>query len=317
MRNDTSAHGLLASIDPDPSQCGSYDESATTRRQFLKGALGCMAVPALASPMWVICGCGGGEQVVPPTPRLASVDNFRDVTGASDATAYQTASGQRLRRGLVYRSNVLTPTPTDLAVLDTLDILSIYDLRTPGEITTQPDTPPFGAMDININIMGTPNTPTPNLTSADEAVLYMKTMYAQFVNDGAVCAKFAQVFEKLASAAVGSQLYHCSEGKDRTGWTTVILLSILGVPQNAIDQDYMLTNIDAAESIQASYEALAQADGQAIADIYKPILVADQSYLDAAYAQVAATYQTMTNYINDGLGLSANLQAMVRARLLG
>ena len=179
-----------------------------------------------------------------------------------------------------------------------------------------PDIPPTGATWLNINIIGTSNNPAPALTSADQAISDMEFSYAEFVTDSGVRGRLAEVFQKLATTSGGSQVYHCSGGKDRTGWVTTILLSVLGVPQSVIVQDYMLTNVYSAASIEASWQQMANADGQAFADIYYPIWIADQRYLDAALNQVTASYGTMANYINQGLGLSSTVQTLLCDKLL-
>jgi protein-tyrosine phosphatase len=243
------------------------------------------------------------------------VNNFRDVGGANDQGAYRTSSGRKLRRGVIYRSNALAPAPPDLAILNTLNIHADYDLRTPGEITRQPDIPPTGASYLNINIVGTPDSPTPALTSIADGISAMETSYTEFVTDSGVRSRFAQLFQKLATTS-GSQVYHCSGGKDRTGWTTMILLTVVGVPQSVIIQDYLLTNSYSQASIQASYQQMVTAYGQAYADMYYPLFIADQRYLDAALNQVVTSYGTMASYINDGLGLSSTVQTQLRDKLL-
>jgi protein tyrosine/serine phosphatase len=291
------------------------DPGTPTRRGFLKGSLGSLLLPAFSAP-WLV-SCGENPVAPPPTPRLTSVNNFRDVAGADDEGAYRTSSGRNLQRGVIYRSSVLDPSPTDLATLNTLGIVADYDLRTPGEIALVSDILPTGAIYRNINIAGTAGSPSPtSLASADDAIAFMEAAYAKFVADSGIRGRFAEVLQKLAAVNNGSQVYHCTGGKDRTGWTTAILLSVLGVPRNVIIEDYLLTNIYSAVSIQASYQQMIAVYGQAYADIHYPISIADPRYLDAALNQVAASYGTMANFISQGLGLSSALQTLLCVKLL-
>jgi protein-tyrosine phosphatase len=73
------------------------------------------------------------------------------VLNARDAGGYRTADGQWVKSGLLYRTAALTPTSSDLSLLDSLGISTDYDLRTPGEIATTPDTVPAGASYANLN----------------------------------------------------------------------------------------------------------------------------------------------------------------------
>ncbi len=293
--------------------CDSESPAPLPRREFLKKSLQCALLPSLASPWLISCG---SSSVVPPTPRLSSVNNFRDVAGADDATAYRTASGQKLRRGVVYRSNALgTPSVPDQATLDSLGILLVYDLRTPDEIKALRDTPPAGATDTNINIDGGSNVNPPPIATPDDAIAYMEYSYTLFVTDAGVRGRIAQVLQGIANSP-GQYLYHCSGGKDRTGWMTHTLLNIVGVPQSVIVSDYLLTNVYAQSSIQATYQQTIAANGQAAANILYPSLVADQRYLYAGLNQVTATFGTMASYISDGLGLDAATQNRLRSLLL-
>ncbi len=291
------------------------DPCAPARRRFLKGSLCSLLLPALSAP-W-LASCGEESYVPPPTPRLTSVNNFRDIAGADDEGAYRTSSGRKLQRGVIYRSSILDPSPADLATLNTLRIVADYDLRTPGEIALTPDILPTGALYRNINIAGTANGPSPtSLASADDAIAFMEAAYAGFVTDSGIRGRFVEVFRNLAAVNFGSQVYRCTGGKDRTGWTTAILLSVLGVPRNVIIEDYLLTNVYSAASIQTSYEQMIATYGQAYADIHYPVSIADPRYLDAAFNQVAASYRTMANFINQGLGLSSTVQTLLCDKLL-
>jgi len=288
------------------------DPSSLARRGFLKGSLCTFVLPALSSLGLVSCG---GSRFVAPTPRLTSVNNFRDVAGANDQEAYSTSSGLKLNRGVIYRSNFLVPSAADLETLNTLNLQVDHDLRTPAEIAAHPDTSLPGTRYQNINLQGTPANPTPVLNSIADAVSYMENSYIAFVTDSGRRARLAQVFENLATTS-GPQVYHCSGGKDRTGWVTTILLTILGVPQDVIVQDYLLTNVYSEASIQLSYEQMVTTNGKSIADIYFPLFIADQRYLFASLNQVATSYGTMTSYINDGLGLRPIVQRQLRDKFL-
>ena len=298
------------------SLLGEEDANLTGRRDFLKGALRCCLLPALASPWLVACSDSSGSSFVAPTPRLASVNNFRDVAGADDADAYRTTSGRKLRRGVIYRSNVLTLSTVDLATVNTLGIVADYDLRTPTEIAKTADVVPQGAIYSNINILGSANIPTPTSTSVAETVALMELQYQLMITDVGVRSRLAQLFQALATTD-GAQLYHCTSGKDRTGWVTAVLLSLVGVPQDVVMQDYMLTNTYSAASIQASYQAVESAYGQAYADIYIPTQEVEECFLNAAFDQVATSYGSMSNYITNGLGLDVITQMQLRDKLLG
>jgi protein-tyrosine phosphatase len=304
-----------------------HPESVSTtlccRRQFLKGTLGVMLLPAAGGSL--LAGCGSGDTPtgaaaaatsrIAATPRLASVSNFRDIAGADAATVYRTASGRTLRRGVFFRANALTPSAADLAVLNTLDIRAIYDLRTPSEIAAQPDAALAGAAWINVNLLGADSPVMAPLNTAADAIAMMEHFERQMVTGADVRARLAHLFTAMAGAA-GAQLYHCTAGKDRTGWVTAVLLSLVEVPPSVIMRDYLLSNTYLAADIDSQYAAITQANGPGSTDAYRPLLGVQASFLQAGLDQAAQSYGSKPGYIANGLGLSAATQAKLRAKLL-
>jgi protein-tyrosine phosphatase len=53
--------------------------------------------------------------------------------------------------------------------------------------------------------------------------------------------EFRKVFHQLASEPDGAVLFHCAEGKDRTGLVAAMLLSLAGVSQDAIVHNYAVS----------------------------------------------------------------------------
>lgn len=247
------------------------------------------------------------------TPRLAGMDNFRDIAGTT--SAYTTRQGGTLREGVFYRSNALTPTAADQAILNTLGISDVYDLRTPGEISTTPDTLPAGASYTNIDIIGS-NTSGSNITnisfsSAQQARTMMKETNRAFVSDTGMRGQFAALFNELA-AADGAALFHCTAGKDRTGWTAAMLQSIAGVDDATIMSNYLATNDYTADRVAATLAAMPTS----MAAIYAPLLGVEASYLQAALDEVRAEYGSMDNYLKQGLGLSQETLYVLRGKMV-
>lgn len=245
------------------------------------------------------------------TPRLTGADNFRDVAGTDHA--YSTAHDGVMRSGVFYRSNALTLKGNDKAILEGLGIGPIFDLRTTGEIAQVPDTLPAGSHYRNINIMGSDQV-NPPLNSADAAKNWMRDMNRAFVTDAGQRSRFRELFMELA-AADDPAIFHCTSGKDRTGWTAAMLQSIAGVDSATIMQDYLATNTYSAGSIAATLAKLsAYAPAQAAA--YKPLLGVEASFLQAGLDQINASYGSVDNYLKEGLGLSQETLYVLRGKLV-
>lgn len=247
------------------------------------------------------------------TPRLQGIDNFRDVAGTR--SAYTTANDGVMRAGQFYRSNALTPTASDLTILNGLGIGNVYDLRTPSEIASTPDTLPAGAEYQNIDIIGSTtsgsNITTISISSAAQAVAMMEETNRAFVNDAGMRGQFSVLFNELA-AADGAALFHCTAGKDRTGWTAAVLLSIAGVDSATIMSDYLATNDYTAARVAATLAAMPSS----MAAIYAPLLGVQASYLQAGLDEVTAQYGSMDNYLKEGLGLSQETLYVLRGKMV-
>lgn len=247
------------------------------------------------------------------TPRLAGIDNFRDIAGTT--TAYSTAHDGTMRAGVFYRSNALTPTAADLATLNGLGIKSVYDLRTPSEIASTPDTMPNGATYQNIDIIGSTtsgaNITTVSFKSAADAIAMMQETNRAFVSDAGMRGQFGVLFNELAGVD-GAALFHCTAGKDRTGWTAAVLLSIAGVDNATIMSNYLATNDYTAERVAKTLAMMPPS----MAAIYAPLLGVEASYLQAGLDQVTAQYGSMDNYLKQGLGLSQETIYVLRGKMV-
>jgi protein-tyrosine phosphatase len=272
-----------------------------SRRAFLKSSASVLLLSGMSSSLLSACGGGNLDTDPPATPRLASVSNFRDVAGA--AAGYPTVDGKQMRRGAFYRANALSLSAADAATIDKLGIASVYDLRTPGEIARVADILPMGATSQALDVLGTSDFVTPTFDAAGAAVAFMEAQMGGYVTGAAQRVGYGELLTRLADGA-GVQLFHSNAGKDRAGWVAALLLSIANVPLDVIMQDYLLSNVYLAQSIAAQTGTLRAQDGDAVATVELPVFNVQESYLQAGFDQVQASYGTMASYLTQGLGLS-------------
>jgi protein tyrosine/serine phosphatase len=260
-----------------------------------------------------IAAAHAAETAALDTPRLTGIDNFRDIAGTT--TAYSTANDGTMRSGVFYRSNALTPSAADLATLNGLGITAVYDLRTPSEIAATPDTMLTGATYSNIDIIGSgssaSNITSISVSSAADAIAMMEGANRSFVSDAGMRSQFNTLFNELASAD-GAALFHCTAGKDRTGWTAAVLLSIAGVDSGTIMSNYLATNDYTAARVAATLAAMPPS----MAAVYGPLLGVQASYLQAGLDEVTAEYGSMDNYLKQGLGLSQETIYVLRGKMV-
>ncbi|MEN8673351.1 tyrosine-protein phosphatase [Nocardioides sp.] len=243
--------------------------------------------------------------------RLASADNFRDVAG----DGYVASDGTPLRRGVFFRSNELQLTHEDASTITDLGITAIYDLREATEVEAHPDVELPGTSWHHVEVTGIPHGVGVELADPAAAEEALRQVYRRFVTDPASRASFATLLRGLA-ASTSAQLFHCTAGKDRTGWASALLLRMVGVAEGVVLADYLRTN-DIGRATRTKYLAMVREHlGEERVPVFERIMVADASYLAAADEAVESTYGGLEAYLRDGLGLDEDTVTALRARLL-
>ena len=250
-----------------------------------------------------------GEELL----RLASADNFRDVAGVGEA--YRTVNGDVVRRGVLYRSNELQLTDEDARSLAGLGLTAVYDLRDQHEIDAHPDVSVPGAEWHHLEVLGIPMDAVRELETPAAATEVMHEVYRRFVDHDGARAAFADLLTRIARTD-GPQLFHCTAGKDRTGWASVLLLHVLGVPEDVVLDDYLLTNTFSRATREKYLSLVAEHLGEGKVEVYERVLVADPAYLQTAYDAVATAYGSLDSYARNGLGLGEDVLDRLRGRLL-
>ncbi|MCL2535375.1 MAG: tyrosine-protein phosphatase [Nocardiaceae bacterium] len=246
--------------------------------------LGAAASPAAASS----AALSSAAPVVDPSPDQRSL-HLQGAPNARDVGGYRTVDGRSVRTGLVFRSDALNRlTPVDLDTLQRLQVRDVDDLRTLVERTVMPDIVPAGATyEVDDVLGGSPITTLVDLPAA----------YHDFVFGPSANTAFAGVFRDIRDSN-GAVLYHCSAGKDRTGWTTAVLLTILGVDRATVDADYLLSN---------HYRNANEAN---------PIDGVSLNLLDTAFRAADERYGSFDNYVRWGLGLTDQDIAAIKGKML-
>lgn len=238
----------------------------------------------------------GAALAEPPAASAVTFDrslNLQGVQNARDIGGYRTATGKTVRPGIVYRTGQLNnATPADLAELSGRQVRVVDDLRTVYERAIGPDKVPAGATANWDDVIGQapPEVLASTLTGGD-------SLYRAFITAPGADQAFASVLRDIIDTD-GAVLFHCTAGKDRTGWTAAVLLTVLGVDRDTVNQDYLLSN---------QYRNANPDD---------PINGVQQPWLDAAFDQANQTYGSFDNYVRAGLKLSDGDIAALKAKLL-
>jgi len=133
----------------------------------------------------------------------------------------------------------------------------------------------------------------------------MQDTYRSFVHDYA--PRFAQLFQLLLDSQ-DPLVFHCTAGKDRTGWAAALLLTALGVDEDTVMQDYLLTN--------QLYQRPATTFAPMPAEVMDVLWRVQASYLAAATDMVRADFGGMEGYLRDALGIDSAARERLAALYL-
>ncbi len=224
---------------------------------------------------------------------LQGASNFRDLGG------YPTADGRTTRWRHIFRSNHLGQlTAADIEIVRALGVRSAFDFRGVEERAA-------GVCVVNeITVHSLPIEPTvvaalraelvAGKLTAPVALEIMRESYRNYVrhNTHSFRMLFGHLLEDRAPLVI-----HCTAGKDRTGFASALILHALGVVDEVIAEDYLLTNQYYRRDATAAFDLPE--------DVRSAIGSVEASYLAAAFEAVGIEYGDLETYLRDGLKLGA------------
>jgi protein-tyrosine phosphatase len=238
---------------------------------------------------------------------LQGGSNFRDLGG------HRTADGRTVRRGAVFRSAHLgNLTNQDRQQLGELGVRTIVDLRGVSEAAETPH-----AIDgLACKVVGAHIEPRLNEKVRDAVdngtatpFLVMQFLTDHYRDYPRRCAPgFRTLFATLSDGQHRPLVFHCTAGKDRTGFASALLLTLLGVPWDAVLEDYLRTN----ELWTGHIGRYPELD----IDTRAAIIEARTPYLEAAFDVVRADYGSPETFAEKALGLNSIELQKLKAELL-
>ncbi|MFM7274027.1 MAG: tyrosine-protein phosphatase, partial [Gammaproteobacteria bacterium] len=148
-----------------------------------------------------------------------------------------------------------------------------------------------------------------------EMVAFMEAINRDFARHHA--AEYRRMFEELLALEEGAFMINCAAGKDRTGFGAALILAALGVAEEDILADYMLTRdyfpIDREmERVRRKY---VPAGGRFDTALMRPMMEVRESYLGSALAEIRARHESLERYLANAIGLGPAELARLRERL--
>lgn len=244
---------------------------------------------------------------LPQAIALEGISNLRDLGGWPVA-------GGRVRRGRIFRAAALAGmTAADADVLAGLGLRTICDLRGREESAGAPS--PLAALG-GIRLHALPIEPSVGASLRDilatrdatgtDAHALMRQAYVAYTVEWA--HQYRTLFDLLLDPAGTPLLFHCSAGKDRTGFGAALILTALGADRATVMADYLAT--------RRHWRGDAAMAAALPADAAAALLGVAPELLDAAFEAIETQGGGFARYAADRLGLDPARLARLRATLI-
>lgn len=239
---------------------------------------------------------------------LEGTHNFRDLGG------FRSEDGRRVKWNTFFRADKLSSLSSkDIDIIKYIGVKTILDFRSKSEIKLNPDTNISDIEYINISAMPTikefgDNFDMNYILNESFAIDILKVeaiimdSYKSMVFNNKAFAELVDCMENEHRTPI---IFHCTSGKDRTGFAAALILSILGVPEEIIINDYIATNIyqkDISEKfINKIKKKVNNPDKIAMLNYAFNV---KREFLEESFKSIKERYGSIDNYLEKEYGLT-------------
>ena len=262
------------------------------------------------------------------------------IINARDLGGYIMQDGRRLRDGMLIRSaHLADASDEDLQYLSSIPISKVIDFRKDIEMNGKTDRMVPGAEYIRLEIDASGKIVSQ--ATEDEKRLFTgnkqfdvkkfmvmaafnpmaqriaQQMYPNLTNDPECRKQFKQFFRLILDTANGAILYHCTQGKDRTGFASALILAALGADRDTIVADFDATNRVYEEDVRQCCQNVLLMGGKEneIATV-KSFLGANTDNFIKALESIDREFGSMEAYLKGPIGLTDQDILTLRERYL-
>ena len=254
------------------------------------------------------------------------VPNLRDLGGMIGADGKQIREGSLIRSAQLYNA-----TKKDLALLESLHIRKIFDFRNAQEAKEKPDPSISGCEYTNLSILESSSAVSwetkrteQSRTEPEEAKSTPKTgieqvceVYRDLVRKPVSREQYSRFLRGILETEDGAVLWHCTLGKDRCGWGSVLVQSVLGVSREDIMADYLYSNVCLKHEIAGMMPILKKLlIKMRMVNAGTAVVEAREEYLLAAFDEIDKLYGSMDAFLENGLGIDETMCDKLKDRYL-
>lgn len=262
----------------------------------------------------------------------------KSIVNARDLGGYTLPDGQKVKDGMLIRSaHLADATNADIACLQGLGTVKVIDFRREEEKVGKADKEIPGALNISLPIDAT-GAMASNATEEErkkfggkkrfdirklivmaafneKAQTVAREMYPILLFHPDCQKQFAVFMQELVNTPDGAILFHCSQGKDRTGIASALILAALGADRETIVKDFDATNKVYEKDVKKYTRRVKNLGGkeEEIA-VVKAFMGANTDNFVKALDTLEARYGSLKGYLMGPMGLSEEDLAVLKAR---
>lgn len=250
---------------------------------------------------------------------LKSIHNLRDLKGIP------TKDGRVIKEGSLLRCGHLgKATKEDLETLQAIPVSDVVDFRTSWEKQEMPDQIIAGStyhelpMFDKSKLSSIQNAQEIQEVVAKNPIDAMAMVYSETLTNPHSIEQW-KAFFKILLESKGAVLFHCTQGKDRTGLGAILIESLLGVDPAMIFDDYMQTNLYLEKQENADSKAVQSAlhvDHFEQEGSVNPFLCVCPQYYQTAMKVIEDHWQNIDHYLEQVLGIDANMKKQIQDKFL-
>lgn len=263
--------------------------------------------------------------------------SFDNIVNARDLGEMIGAGGRQIRPHRILRTAHLhDASPEDLRRLhEEYNLVRVFDFRSLDEAEALPDQPVEGATH---HLLPTIDLSAEKLTEQpipQEAFLDLETHIVNYAFYPEVQAMAANMYPSLIrseysqlqyatflrliveSPEDGGVLWHCFQGKDRTGWGAAYLLFALGVDREAVIADFDLSNEAYRPLVERlNQEIIRRGGGEAEMEVVQAFMGVSTANFIRTLDLIDREFGGMMSYLHNELMLSPDDIHLLRRRFL-
>lgn len=254
---------------------------------------------------------------------ITSIHNARQLGG------YRIGD-KHIKDGLLLRTARLSGLSAEDSTLlaDRYRVQCIYDFRGQEESLTAPDVIPGGSRYMNLSIsLDEGGDRSAFKTDSEAEMIGMLLKYADNPMIQDLCAHMYDkiLFEKSSQEVYrrffadletvnpedGAVLWHCTQGKDRAGCASALLLSALGAERELIMADFNLS-----KEYYDPYVATINIENETQSHVINTLISVNPVVFEVALDKIDERYGSLRNYLTECIGVTPEMMEILRERYL-